>query len=147
MGEVRVSIMRKKKVFFDVATSRHIPLINQITQTNRRVGAIIGSTAATSTVPIPEPSDPQLPANVIILEGGEGIDDIGAGQTVYEVLSGSGSTYTTTLPVDCFLFVWFDGLEAFPLVHYTFEAGTSLSTNTSLISGTIVDARYTVAEA
>lgn len=85
---------------------------------------------------------------MVLLEGGsvEVDSECVAGQTVYEVLEGDGLTYTTTCPIDCILYVWFDGLEAFPLVHYTVES-PNIITNTSLLSGTIVDVRYTVAEA
>lgn len=85
-----------------------------------------------------------VPAEVVYLDNEEdvGPDSFEVGTVVEETLSGSINSFFTTLPFDYFEAVWFNGLEANYLVHYTLSGTNQLMTNTDLMIGTQVYGRY-----
>jgi len=71
----------------------------------------------------------------------DGIVD--SGTLVEETLSRSGGAFLPTFDVDFYQRVWFDGLLALPIEHWTLS-GSAIIANTPLTAGTEVIGRYFV---
>ena len=67
------------------------------------------------------------------------------GDTIFEVLTLSGSTYHASLPVNFYRNVWFDGLAARFSDHWTVNPAKAVVPATTVESGVSVSAKYVLA--
>jgi hypothetical protein len=89
-------------------------------------------------------SDFALPPDLQLVESGTTIDSYDEGTTVEEVLFEQDGVYLTSIGFEFFRYVWFDGLIAFPVQHWTLSGSDGLVPNVSLHSDTKVYGRYVV---
>lgn len=135
--------MRKRSAI-TIETTKNKPLSTLITAPKQRLDQSKYQSTEPSLVNTPDATSSANPSGVEIDPLDPPLtDQIAAGTTIYQRLTLVSGRYCPSYLPSFYRRVWFDGLEAFPLFHFTIDVSTGCIIPGSVLPATtVVTASY-----